>query len=106
MLEHVLSDELKEALIAAKLGQPTHDPHGEPIPCAELVLEVRRASCLASLEAGATGVLARGSDAEPGDAALPRRARDPPGARFEGSSASLRRPAVVRFGDDGARPRR
>jgi DtxR family transcriptional regulator, Mn-dependent transcriptional regulator len=30
-LEHVLSEEV-EALIAAKLGHPTHDPHGEPIP--------------------------------------------------------------------------
>ena len=30
-LEHVLSEELEER-IAAKLGHPTHDPHGEPIP--------------------------------------------------------------------------
>jgi DtxR family Mn-dependent transcriptional regulator len=30
VLEHVLSEEL-EALIAAKLGHPTHDPHGDPI---------------------------------------------------------------------------
>ena len=35
VLEHVLSDEL-EALIAAKLGHPTHDPHGDPIPNAAL----------------------------------------------------------------------
>ena len=31
VLEHVLSEEV-EALIAAKLGHPTHDPHGDPIP--------------------------------------------------------------------------
>jgi DtxR family Mn-dependent transcriptional regulator len=31
VLEHVLSEELEER-IAAKLGHPTHDPHGEPIP--------------------------------------------------------------------------
>ncbi len=31
VLEHVLSDELEE-LIAAKLGNPTIDPHGDPIP--------------------------------------------------------------------------
>src|SRR6266567_5941350 len=31
VLEHVLSEELEE-LIAAKLGDPTHDPHGDPIP--------------------------------------------------------------------------
>ncbi|HYZ82603.1 MAG TPA: metal-dependent transcriptional regulator, partial [Solirubrobacteraceae bacterium] len=30
VLEHVLSDELEE-LIATKLGDPTHDPHGDPI---------------------------------------------------------------------------
>ena len=30
-LEHVLSEYL-EARIAAKLGNPTHDPHGDPIP--------------------------------------------------------------------------
>ena len=37
VLEHVLSEEL-EALIAAKLGNPTHDPHGDPIPSADLVI--------------------------------------------------------------------
>jgi Mn-dependent DtxR family transcriptional regulator len=30
-LEHVLPEELEER-IAAKLGQPTRDPHGDPIP--------------------------------------------------------------------------
>src|ERR1700736_1537477 len=33
VLEHVLSDDL-EQLIAAKLGHPTVDPHGDPIPTA------------------------------------------------------------------------
>ena len=41
VLEHVLSDEL-EALIAAKLGHPTHDPHGDPIPSADLVIVEER----------------------------------------------------------------
>jgi DtxR family Mn-dependent transcriptional regulator len=40
VLEHVLSDDLEE-LIAAKLGHPTVDPHGDPIPTAELELEER-----------------------------------------------------------------
>ncbi|MCL5946565.1 MAG: metal-dependent transcriptional regulator [Chloroflexi bacterium] len=31
LLEHVMSERL-EARIAAKLGNPAHDPHGEPIP--------------------------------------------------------------------------
>ena len=34
-LEHVLSEEL-EARIDSSLGYPTHDPHGDPIPNAEL----------------------------------------------------------------------
>jgi DtxR family Mn-dependent transcriptional regulator len=34
VLEHALSEELEE-LIAAKLGYPTHDPHGDPIPSPE-----------------------------------------------------------------------
>ena len=33
VLEHAISPELSE-LIAAKLGNPTHDPHGDPIPTA------------------------------------------------------------------------
>ena len=34
-LEHVLSEEL-EAKIDSALGYPTHDPHGDPIPNADL----------------------------------------------------------------------
>ncbi len=34
-LEHVLSDAL-EAKIDSALGYPTHDPHGDPIPNAQL----------------------------------------------------------------------
>jgi DtxR family transcriptional regulator, Mn-dependent transcriptional regulator len=35
VLEHHISEEL-EALIAAKLGEPSHDPHGTPIPGPDL----------------------------------------------------------------------
>jgi DtxR family Mn-dependent transcriptional regulator len=34
-LEHALSEEL-EARIDESLGYPTHDPHGDPIPAADL----------------------------------------------------------------------
>ena len=34
-LEHVISEEL-ESLIDSALGYPTHDPHGDPIPNANL----------------------------------------------------------------------
>ena len=64
VLEHVLSDDL-EALIAAKLGHPTHDPHGDPIPSADLELLEEETTCLASLEPGASGVFVRVSDSDP-----------------------------------------
>ena len=64
VLEHVLSEEL-EALIAAKLGNPTHDPHGDPIPSADLVIEEEPTNRLAAAEPGATGVFVRISDSDP-----------------------------------------
>jgi DtxR family Mn-dependent transcriptional regulator len=35
VLEHYISEELEE-LMAAKLGEPSHDPHGTPIPGPDL----------------------------------------------------------------------
>jgi DtxR family transcriptional regulator, Mn-dependent transcriptional regulator len=65
VLEHVLSEEL-EGLIAAKLGNPTADPHGDPIPTAELELPHRRSGiALEDLEPGARGRFTRVSDADP-----------------------------------------
>jgi DtxR family Mn-dependent transcriptional regulator len=40
VLEHALSEELEE-LIARKLGDPTVDPHGDPIPSRDLTLPQR-----------------------------------------------------------------
>src|SRR3954454_21358655 len=51
VLEHVLSEELEE-LIAAKLGHPTRDPHGDPIPTADLVIEERQTEAMDDLAAG------------------------------------------------------
>jgi DtxR family transcriptional regulator, Mn-dependent transcriptional regulator len=65
VLEHVLSEELEE-LIAAKLGNPTHDPHGDPIPTAALEIEEQPTLALASLATGSTGVFVRVSDSDPG----------------------------------------
>jgi DtxR family Mn-dependent transcriptional regulator len=64
VLEHVLSEDL-EALIAAKLGHPTHDPHGDPIPTADLRLPEEPTESLAALEPGAEGVFVRVSDSDP-----------------------------------------
>src|ERR1700731_3592855 len=55
ILEHVLSDDL-EQLIATKLGNPTVDPHGDPIPSAELKLQEPSTHTLESLQAGAQGI--------------------------------------------------
>jgi DtxR family transcriptional regulator, Mn-dependent transcriptional regulator len=50
-LEHVLSEEV-EARIDAALGYPTHDPHGDPIPDAQLHLEAIERRTLSELAPG------------------------------------------------------
>jgi DtxR family transcriptional regulator, Mn-dependent transcriptional regulator len=64
VLEHVLSEELEE-LIAAKLGDPTHDPHGDPIPTRDLRIEEGTTQSLQTLDVGARGTFARVSDSDP-----------------------------------------
>ncbi len=63
-LEHVISEDL-EARIAAKLGNPTHDPHGDPIPDADLVMDEGDTQRLAELEPGTRGCFVRISDSDP-----------------------------------------
>src|SRR5579864_6202098 len=58
VLEHVLSEELEE-LIAAKLGHPTHDPHGDPIPTPDLTIAAAPSLSLQALEPGTCGRFAR-----------------------------------------------
>jgi DtxR family Mn-dependent transcriptional regulator len=64
VLEHVLSDELED-LIAAKLGHPTIDPHGDPIPTAELEIVERATVGMDGLEIGDIGRFVRVSDSDP-----------------------------------------
>jgi DtxR family Mn-dependent transcriptional regulator len=64
VLEHVLSDDL-EQLIATKLGNPTVDPHGDPIPSADLELDERSTRSMESLEPGDRGRFVRVSDSDP-----------------------------------------
>jgi DtxR family transcriptional regulator, Mn-dependent transcriptional regulator len=64
VLEHVLSEELEE-LIAAKLGNPTRDPHGDPIPSVDLVIEEVPTESLATMDPGRGGAFVRISDADP-----------------------------------------
>jgi DtxR family Mn-dependent transcriptional regulator len=63
-LEHVISEDL-EARIAAKLGNPTHDPHGDPIPDAKLKIDESTTRSLADLEPGDRGQFVRVSDSDP-----------------------------------------
>jgi DtxR family transcriptional regulator, Mn-dependent transcriptional regulator len=64
VLEHVISEEL-EQLIAEALGHPTIDPHGDPIPSAELELHELETFPLERLQEGDRGVFVRVSDADP-----------------------------------------
>ncbi len=64
ILEHVLSAQLEE-IIAAKLGDPTRDPHGDPIPSRRLEVDERQTRSLESLQPGASGTFVRVSDSDP-----------------------------------------
>jgi DtxR family Mn-dependent transcriptional regulator len=64
VLEHVLSEEL-EQLIAARLGNPTVDPHGDPIPTAAFEIEERDTRSLDDVPAGGAGRFVRVSDSDP-----------------------------------------
>ncbi len=67
-LEHVISEDL-EARISAKLAHPTHDPHGDPIPDADLHFEPSTLRSLDELEPGERATIRRVPD---GDSSLLR----------------------------------
>jgi DtxR family transcriptional regulator, Mn-dependent transcriptional regulator len=60
-LEHALSEEL-EARIDRELGFPTHDPHGDPIPSADLTLPDTRLRTLDELAPGEQATVQRVPD--------------------------------------------
>jgi DtxR family transcriptional regulator, Mn-dependent transcriptional regulator len=64
VLEHVLSEDLEE-LIAAALGDPTHDPHGDPIPTRDLRIEEGHSQGLQALKPGDRATFTRVSDSDP-----------------------------------------
>ncbi len=64
VLEHYISEELEER-IAAALGNPSVDPHGDPIPSPELAIEGSDGTSLADLAPGVRATLSRVSDADP-----------------------------------------
>jgi DtxR family transcriptional regulator, Mn-dependent transcriptional regulator len=63
VLEHHISEELEE-LIAAKLGQPSLDPHGDPIPNRDLDVTDDDSIALSDLEPGEAGTFVRVSDSD------------------------------------------
>ena len=86
-LEHVISEDF-EARMAAALGNPTHDPHGAPIPSAELVMPNEDALPLSSLRPKQQATVLRVNDE---DSALLRHLEGlglVPGTQLEVSSYS------------------
>jgi DtxR family transcriptional regulator, Mn-dependent transcriptional regulator len=63
VLEHHISEELEE-LIAAKLGEPALDPHGDPIPDRDLAVSADDSVSLTDLDPGDHGVFTRVSDSD------------------------------------------
>ncbi len=63
-LEHVISEEFEER-IAEALGNPRHDPHGDPIPTRELRMPPSPTTRLSDLRAGQKAVVQRARDTDP-----------------------------------------
>ena len=63
-LEHVISEELEER-IAQALGDPTHDPHGDPIPTRDLEMPIQATTRLSDLNPGQQAIIKRVRDTDP-----------------------------------------
>jgi len=100
VLEHVLSEELEE-MIAADLGNPTLDPHGDPIPDRELAIVDVESRSLDALEPGDSGRFVRVSDSDPEMLRFLTEQGIAPGAEFELiEKQPFDGPLFVRFGDE------
>jgi DtxR family Mn-dependent transcriptional regulator len=100
VLEHVLSEDL-EQLIAAKLGNPSRDPHGDPIPTAELTIVEPETVPLDALDPGADGTLVSISDSDPAMLRYLAERGISPGDPFSVVERQpFGGPLFVRFGED------
>ena len=63
-LEHVISEKFEERL-AEFLGNPRHDPHGDPIPTQDLQMPSYATLCLAEVKVGQTAIVKRVRDTDP-----------------------------------------
>lgn len=104
VLEHVLSEELEER-IAAKLGEPTHDPHGDPIPTRDGTIDEGQTRTLDGLQEGDRGVFVRVSDADPEMLRYLAERGIAPGDAFEVVERQpFGGPLFARFGAPGGTP--
>ena len=62
-LEHVISEEFEEKIFQV-LGQPTRDPHGDPIPGKDGTVTAEAHDRLSDLPPGASGVIRQVSDSD------------------------------------------
>src|SRR3954468_24875223 len=100
VLEHHISEELEE-LIAKALGNPTHDPHGDPIPTRDLEMNEGPAATLDSFEPGQCGRVTRISDHDPDMLRYLAERGIAPGDQFEVvDKHPFGGPLFVRFGQD------
>ena len=63
-LEHVISEDF-ERRIAAAMGHPVRDPHGEPIPTEDLKMPLDETTPLSSMRPGETGTIKRVDASDP-----------------------------------------
>ena len=99
-LEHALSEELEE-VIAAKLGDPALDPHGDPIPSRELQVPADTSCSLYGLEPGGQATFVRVSDEDPEMLRFLTGRGIAPGARLELIERQpFDGPVYVRVGDE------
>jgi DtxR family Mn-dependent transcriptional regulator len=63
-LEHVISEEFEER-IAKILGDPSHDPHGDPIPTRDLKMPAFSTLCLGELRSRQHAIVKRVQDTDP-----------------------------------------
>jgi DtxR family Mn-dependent transcriptional regulator len=100
VLEHVLSEELEE-VIAASLGNPMLDPHGDPIPDRELAIIDVESRSLDTLKPGDAGRFVRVSDSDPEMLRFLTERGIAPGAELELiEKQPFDGPLFVRFGDE------
>ena len=97
-LEHAVSDELAQA-IAARLGHPTRDPHGDPIPASDGQIDEQPTESLSTLAVGTRGTFVRVSDSDPEMLRYLAKRGISPGDRLEVVEREpFGGPFVIRFG--------